>query len=152
LLQETGADSDLLVHEVLVRFCAAFVDQGLAHWQLPGRDEGFFKSFCALSRLPGGPPVPWMRDLPRELARLEEGKVSPLASVRESLELLSVAEEEWDEYLSATLLALRGWAGMVWQTEVRGDRVDRPAPAGSLIEFLAIRLVLDRLALAWAAR
>src|SRR5205807_8558296 len=44
LLQATGADADLLVHDVLIRFCAAFLDQGLAHWQLPGRDDGFCRA------------------------------------------------------------------------------------------------------------
>ena len=40
---------------------------------------------------------------------------------------------------------------MIWQNEVRGDRVPVPVPPGSLIEFLAIRLILDRLAVAYVA-
>jgi uncharacterized protein YbcC (UPF0753/DUF2309 family) len=62
-----------------------------------------------------------------------------------------VIEDEWDDYITATLLALRGWAGMIRQMEVRGDRVAVPAPAGSLIEFLAVRLLLERFALAHLA-
>ncbi len=153
LLREAGAaDTDLLVHETLIRFCAAFLDQGLARWPLPRRDEGFFKAFCGLYRQPAGPPIAWMRDLATELARLEDHQVAPLESIRESLELLGVPEEEWEIFLSATLLALRGWAGMIHQLEERGDRVVRPIPAESLTEFLAVRLVLDRFALAYTAR
>lgn len=152
LLEATGTDADLLVHEVLIRFCAAFLDQGLARWPLPRRNEGFFRAFGALYRLPGGPPTPWMRGLAEELARLQDSKVQPLESIRESLEILGVANDEWDTFLPATLLALRGWAGMIHQLEERGDRVVRPIPAGSLVEFLAIRLVLDRFALAYSAR
>ncbi len=93
-----------------------------------------------------------MRGLPEELARLEAGHVGPLESIRESLDALGVAAEEWDDFLPATLLALRGWAGMLRFLEERGDRAVRPVPQGSLIEFLAVRLLLDRLALAHTAR
>ncbi len=152
LLEATGTDADRLVHDVLIRFCAAFLDQGFAPWPLPRRDEGPYRAFCALYRQSGGPPERWLRGLAPELARLEDGHVAPLESIRESLATLGVAEEEWDDFLSATLLALRGWGGMVLQVELRGDRVVRPVPAGSLIDLLAIRLVLDRLALAYVAR
>jgi uncharacterized protein YbcC (UPF0753/DUF2309 family) len=152
LLQSTGADTDLLVHDLLIRFCAAFLDQGLAHWQLPHRDEGFYPAFCALYRQPGGPPDRWLRGLARQLVRLEDQNVSPLELIRESLDALGVVEEEWDAFLSATLLALRGWAGITRFLEERSDRAVHPIPQGSLIEFLAIRLLLDRLALTHTAR
>ena len=45
------------------------------------------------------------------------------------LALLGVPEAEWDAYLSATLLALRGWGGMVRQVEQRFARTMEP-PAG----------------------
>src|SRR5205085_1735727 len=150
LLRATGADADLPVHDLLIRFCGAFLDQGLARWPLPRRDDGFYRAFLALYRLPGGPPDHWLRGLRAELGRLD--RVSPLASVRESLDLLGVPPAEWDDYVAATLLALRGWAGMTRFLEERGDRAVHAAPAGSLVEFLAVRLLLDRLALASTAR
>ena len=152
VFEATGEDADAPVHDLLIRFCAAFLDQGLAKWQLPRRDEGFLRSFCALYGQPGGPPEGWMHGLGAELAPLELGAVSPLESIFQSLEILGVAEREWDDYIAATLLALRGWGGMVRQIEVRGDRVVHPVPAGSLVEFLAVRLILDRLSLAYTAR
>ena len=88
LLEATGADTDALVHDVLIRFCAAFLDQGLAHWQLPRRDEGFYRAFCSLYRQPGGPPDRWMRGLAAELGRLEDEEIGPLESILESLEVL----------------------------------------------------------------
>lgn len=150
LLKASGVDADQPVNNLLIRFCPAFLDQGLAHWSLPRRDEGFYRSFCALYGQPGGPPARWMHGLAVELRRLET--IDPLASIRESLQLLGVAEEEWDDFISATLLALRGWAGMIWFIEERPDRVVHPVPEGSLMEYLAIRLVLERWALAYCAR
>src|SRR5262249_31171299 len=61
LLQVAGVDADLAVHDVLIRFCAAFLDQGLGHWPLPQRGAGFYHAFCSLYRQPGGPPDRWMR-------------------------------------------------------------------------------------------
>jgi uncharacterized protein YbcC (UPF0753/DUF2309 family) len=152
LLEATGEDSDQLVHDVLIRSCAAFLDQGMASWTLPDRDRGFYRGFLALYSQPGGPPDTWLRGLRRELQRLDRAGIGPLESIEESLELLGVAADEREAFLSATLLALRGWAGMVWHTETRGDRVAHPSPPGSLVEFLAVRLILEQLALAHLAR
>ncbi|HEX3870234.1 MAG TPA: DUF2309 domain-containing protein, partial [Pirellulales bacterium] len=152
LLDATGADSDALVNEVMIRFCAAFLDQGFAQWTLPDRDKGFYRAFCAVYGLPKGPPERWMRGLGDELRRLENENVTPLDSIAESLRILGIEEQEWEEYFAETFLALRGWGGMVQQIEQRGDRTARPIPAGSLIEFVAIRLILDRFAVAWTAQ
>ncbi len=111
-----------------MRFCGAFLDQGLAAWPLPARDEGFFRAFVSLYRRPGGPPARWRAGLAAELARLEDEETSPLESIRDSLEDLGVGRDEWEPFIAATLLALRGWAGMVRQIEERGDRVVRPVP------------------------
>ena len=150
LLKATGADADRLVNDLLIRFCPAFLDQGLAHWPLPHREEGFYRCFCALYGQGGGPPARWLHGLDGELRRLEN--IRPLDSISESLGLLGVAEEEWPDFLSATLLALRGWAGILQFIEGRPDRVVHPVPQGSLLEYLAIRLVLERWALAYCAR
>jgi hypothetical protein len=152
LFEATGADSDLPVNELLSRFCAGFLDQGLAHWPMPGREGGFYRTFRRLYRQPYGPPDRWMRGLERELSRLYERDIGPLQSIEESLSILGVAEEDREGFISATLLALRGWAGMIRQIEERGDRVVQPVPPGSLIEFLAIRLILDRFSLSYTAR
>ena len=152
LFEATGDDADILVHDVLVKFCSAFLDQGFSRWPLPSRDQGFFRSFAALYQGMAGPPDRWMGGLANELARLEQSEVTPLESIRESLDLLGVPVSEWESYITATLLALRGWGGMVQQVELRADSVAHPIPKGSLIEFLAVRLILDRLAAAWVAQ
>ncbi|QDU25271.1 hypothetical protein ETAA8_03350 [Anatilimnocola aggregata] len=152
LLAATGEDSDALVHEVLIRFCAAFADQGFADWLLPDRELGIFRAFSNLYCQSAGPPDRWLAALPAELKRIEQAGLSPLESIRESLTLLGVSAEDEREYLTASILALQGWAGLIWQMEVRSDRVAVPAPVGSLVEFVAVRLILERIALAHVAR
>lgn len=152
LLEATGCDPDLWVNGLLIRCVGAFLDQGLAPQEMPLRDEGFFRAFCTIYSQPLGSPDRWMRGLAAELRRLLDGRLTPLESVHESLELLGVPRDDWHRYISATLLALRGWGGMVRQIELRGDRAVHPVPSGSLVEFLAIRLLLDRFATACVAR
>jgi uncharacterized protein YbcC (UPF0753/DUF2309 family) len=151
LLEATGEDSDQLVTELLVTFCASYTDQGFGHWALPHRDLGFFKSFMDLYGHGGGPPLSWLAPLSKELARIRELGLTPLESIAESLELLGVPEEEWDDYITASIIALRGWASLIWHMEIRSDRMPLPAPPGTLDEFLAVRLILDRLATAYVA-
>jgi uncharacterized protein YbcC (UPF0753/DUF2309 family) len=151
LLEATGVDCDELVHDVLIRFCAAMLDQGLSHWPLPGRDTGFWHAFASVYSQPLGPPAAWLAGLKQELTRQIGSQRSPLASILESIELCGVPPEQSEEFIAQSLLALRGWAGMIHQLESRDDRAPRSVPLGSLTEFLAIRLILDRLAAEYVA-
>ncbi len=151
LVQVSSVDTDRWVHDILTRFSAAYLDQGISQWPLPDRELGYFRAFCSLYRRSGGPPDRWLKGLSAEVARLQDTGTDPLASVQESLAALGVPDAEWDAYLSATFLALRGWGGMIHEVEIRGDRVAHPVSANSLIGFLAVRLLLERFALAYAA-
>jgi uncharacterized protein len=146
LLRETQEDVDVFVHETLVRFCAAFTDQGFARWELPDREAGLFQAFCATYAQGFGPPDLLFQGLGAELVRVRAAGLSPLEAIHESLDLLGVPESEWRERITAKLIALRGWAGLIHQMDVRSDRVARPVPKDSLIEFLALRLILERVA------
>ena len=152
LLRTHAIDSDLWVHDLLIRFTAAFLDQGVSHWPMPDREKGYFQAFCSLYRGDVAPPDAWFRGVPAELARVQDSGLAPLELIRESFDALGVLEPEWDAYLSATLLALRGWGGMIREVETRADRVAYPIPKESLIEFIAVRLLLERFALAHALR
>lgn len=152
LLASRGVDTDLLVHDLMIRYCAAFLDQGVSHWPLPGRDRGFYNSFLSIYSQTMSPPDSWMDRLPKECARLLSGSASAEECLTESLTLLGVQEDETEEFLGMTLLALRGWGGMVYQVEARGDRVALPVPQGTFVEFLAVRLLLDRIAACSVAR
>ena len=117
LLEVAGEDCDQLTHEMLIPFCAAFLDQGFATWELPNRDAGLWQAF--LSMYAAAPPVEvWLAELHKMLAPLA---AKPAAQVIiESLESLGVSPAESRDFLTRELLALRGWAGMLWQAEDRG--------------------------------
>ena len=67
--------------------------------------------------------------------------------LRNSLAQLGVADDECADYLSAELLALRGWAGIVRQIEERPDRVPARDLTVTLRGYLAVRLLFERAAL-----
>ncbi|MBL6707519.1 MAG: DUF2309 domain-containing protein [Planctomycetaceae bacterium] len=152
LLQATGQDINRYAHDLLIRFCGAFLDQGYAHWELPDRDEGLFKAFVSLYSRPRSVPDEWLRGLRDELLSLQRAQTSPEDSIEESLQLLGVADDDRQEFITLTLLSLRGWAGMVWQMETAADWTVRPAAKGSLIEYLAVQLILERQAIAYIGR
>lgn len=144
LLQATGRDLNQLTHDLLIRFCGAFLDQGYAGWNLPGRDQGFFRCFLSLYSQSQSVPDAWLRELSRELRALLLSGDSAEQSIQHSLQVLSIAEEDQQQFLCRTLLSLSGWAGMLWQMETAAAWTVRPAPAGTLTEFLAVQLILER--------
>ena len=90
-----------------------------------------------------------MRGLARELGRLDDERVGPLESIHESLDALGVADVEWNDFLSASVLAFPPPGGTVGTNSLCAGEPEPPVP---LIEFLAVRLLLDRFSLAETAR
>lgn len=147
LLRSSDVDIDDLVHPVLIRFTSAFLDQGFSHWPLPEREAGFLASFIAVYR-EGGSGETWMAPLSEELEQIATSGKSPLEIIGGELDWFQIPPADTGEFITETLLALPGWGGMVWQMETNAEWTVRPAPVGTLVEFLAVRLLLEKLALA----
>ncbi|MFN3152498.1 DUF2309 domain-containing protein [Bremerella sp.] len=147
LLNALGVDIDHDVHDLLIRFCAAYVDQGYSDWKLPCRDQGFYDAFLTLYAQANGYSDRWLGGLSRELCRLRSSGISPEASIEESFKELRVPIEDREEFITQTLLSLRGWAGMIWQLESGAGPVAHSIPKGSLLGLLAVKLILERRAI-----
>jgi len=149
LARDPGLDTDVLVHPLIIRLCAAFLDQGVAAWPMPNRSAGFLAAVIDVYSGSLGPTEPWSRGLPRALREIR-GMAAGDVIVRE-LDRMGIPEGDREEFLTRTILALRGWAGMMRHLELRPDRAPvEPVPA-RLIDFVAVRLICDRLAATWAA-
>jgi len=148
-----GLDIDTWIHPPLIRFLAGYLDQGLAHWSMPERTRGIHGCFLELYRSSLAAQCgPWARTLPQLVLEDRSVERSALASIANSLAQLGVADDECADYLSAELLALRGWAGIVRQIEQRPDRVPARDLTVTLRGFLAVRLLFERAAIDHAAR
>ncbi len=145
LVQAGLGDVDLLVNPLLIKFCAAFLDQGMAEASMPGRELGFYPCFLALYSSPGLEPR-WAQGLRQALLDLQERKVDELTCAFQSLQLLGIQSSSLADYITETVLVLKGWAGMLEQNQQRPDRMPVLALPASLMEFLAVRLLLERFA------
>ncbi|MET0402480.1 MAG: DUF2309 domain-containing protein, partial [Cystobacter sp.] len=148
----TGEDINELVHPRLIRVCSAYLDEGQSHWSLPERQSGLYAAWRAM-KLDGLGVLPeWLEDLEVDLRRAAAQGLSARDVVLASLDELGVTESQWEPYLTRVLLALPGWAGMFHRLEhTPGDRPEGSPPA-HVIDFLAVRLTLERHALRTVAR
>jgi uncharacterized protein YbcC (UPF0753/DUF2309 family) len=146
-------DTDAWIHPPLIRFLAGYLDQGLAHWAMPGRHRGIHGCFLEIYRSTLAAHCGhWARTLPALVAADRAAGWRAAWSIENSLAQLGVAADEYESYLSAELLALRGWAGIVRQIEERPDRVPARDLTVTLRGYLAVRLLFERAALDQAAR
>ncbi len=149
LALEPTLDTDALVHPLLIRWCAAFLDQGVAAWPMPGREQGLLQAVVGLSTPGAWGADPWAVPLAGAL-RAVQGQAS-IDVIHDELVALGIPEQHWEEHLTRSLLALRGWAGMVRSLEERPDRAPVVEIPARVVDFLALRLICDRVANSWVA-
>ena len=147
LALDPSLDTDALVHPLLIRLCAAFLDQGVASWPMPGREQGLLEAVAQIYSGRFGPTEPWGTRLPAAIRAIQG--VPPCAVIKTELDRLGVPVSRWGDFITQSLLALRGWAGMIRQFEERPDRAPVDAVPARLIDFLALRLICDRVATEW---
>ena len=144
-----GEDIAARVDEIMIKRCAAFLDEGQAAWRLPHRDLGFYASWRGLTgtdRSLDLEDAPGWRDL---LARLPERSDD---TVIELLEVLGVAEEHWGAYCGRLLVRLPGWAGLISWRETRPAYPRQQVQPIGLVDFLAVRLFYETLLLRGLSR
>ena len=148
LLTARGIDPDEIIHPVLIRLCGAFLDQGMAYWPMPNREQGFLK--CVRSLLSQWLVVfpEYLQDLGKEFRRQAEAALEADGVVLSMLERFGVSEADWDRTIQAELLALPGWAGMMYRLEVEPELAPHVPVPCSLMDYLAVRLTIEAVATA----
>ena len=137
---------DEIIHPWLIRLCSVFLDQGTAYWPMPHRQSGFYQSVRTLLAQRGGIFPRYLRGLDAEFRRQEQTCFTATDAVLDYLETEHLPESEWEEILRSELLALPGWAGLMRKLEVSpGLAPHEPVPC-SLMDFLAVRLTMSRVA------
>ena len=144
-----GVDIDTWIHPVLIRWSAAFLDRGTAYWPLPDRADGFYRAVRRLESRRGAVRPAWAKGVGALFRDQAERGLDAEAAVREALADLGVEAGRYEAFLTATLGALGGFAGMFRRLE---QETEPGAPARpTLVDFLAVRLAYERCAVRAAA-
>ena len=138
----TGQDLLDRVRPILIRLCAAHLDEGLAAWHPPERAEGLYAAWRRLA----DNDLAWIfagwSDWRATLARWPE---DPIEAIAAELRRLGLPESRWEGYLTRLALELPGWSGMMnWRQQHPHYPANRESPV-ALVDYLAVRLCLDRL-------
>lgn len=137
---------DEIIHPWLIRLCSVFLDQGMAYWSMPNREKGFYASVRTLLARGGGIFPRYLDGLDAEFARQEALGLSSTDAVLEHLEALGCPEDEWEGAIRTELLALPGWAGLMRTLEENPGLAPHEKLPCSLMDFLAVRFTMDRVA------
>ena len=137
---------DEVIHPWLIRLCSVFLDQGMAYWAMPNREKGFYESVRRLLARGGGIFPRYLTGLDREFARQESLSLSSTDAVLDYLDAARIPEAEWNSVLQSELLALPGWAGLMRILEENPGLAPHEKLPCSLMDFLAVRVTLSRVA------
>ena len=146
LLSLTGDDIDELTHPFLIRACGAFLDQGVAYWPMPNREAGFYGSLRTLWMQKGALLPQHLSGLCQEFQWQSTSGMTAEDALRSCLQRLHIPLDQWETTITAELLALPGWAGLMSRLEQEPELAPHDALPCSLIDFLAIRMTITLVA------
>ena len=122
----------------MIKWCGAILDLGQGTIEMPHRDKGFYFGFlklCALDNTlhkKSPESKSWLLSLPE----------SPARAIDLCLKKLGVQTDRQAAFLQSTLSYLPGWAGYIQWLSEWNNGVEKEKNPASLIDFLAVRLVI----------
>ncbi|MFT6841295.1 MAG: hypothetical protein ACJASR_000052 [Psychroserpens sp.] len=124
-LKTTTSELDV----IMSKWLAAFMDEGIAEWQMPYKDKGFYKAWKALA----------VHDKTFGSSSLKQ---LPKTSI-EALELVLSAHEvvNYNKIFSAHIGALSGWTGYIKHRKDINSIWQQKFPI-DIQDYLAVRLII----------
>ena len=139
---DTLTDSSIVEHmnNQLIKWITAFVDEGLAGWEMPSRQNGFYHAWRELVQHDHAGFLMGIKEFSRKIRDLPD---EPEDAIVRNLHRLGIPEERWCEYLSRQLSQLPGWTGLIrWLGENPEYHAQRQHPIDP-IQYLAVRLFYE---------
>lgn len=129
-----------VINKRMVRWCAAFLDEGQAGWQMPGREQGFYKSWRDLAAMDSGFRYYTGKALAKKLQELPSEAAEALGLLLQELE---IPRANWREYLMRHLAQLPGWASLIRWREEHDEALSQQQYPIDLVEYLAVRVFYE---------
>ncbi len=152
LLASAGVDLDDIIHPYLIRFSEVFLDQGLAYWPMPYRELGFYAAMRKLLTQPCFMEPKGLAGLREAFLMQERTNADSTRVILDFFDSFRIPESEWASSLQSELLALPGWAGLFHRIEQEPHLLEHNRVPCTLLDFLAVRLTLTRVAAGNIAR
>lgn len=127
------------INREMIKWCEAFLDEGHATWSMPSREKGFYGAWKFLAEREWSPCG--IADIQQKLARLLD---SPEEAIFESLAMLGIPPEAWQDYFSLHFGALPGWAAFIKWRAAQNEYAWQQAYPVDLVQYLAVRLWYER--------
>ncbi|SDE49276.1 hypothetical protein SAMN05421636_105264 [Pricia antarctica] len=116
---------------IMVKWLSSFLDEGLAEWQMPGKEKGFYKAWRALAVYDDELGVNMSSEIPKNSSEV-------LSNV-----LSEYPEQEYTKICTYHLAALPGWTGYINYRREADSLWQREYPI-SLEDYLGVRLWIAR--------
>ncbi|NOU10087.1 MAG: DUF2309 domain-containing protein [Nitrospira sp.] len=136
----TGSDLTREINEHMIKWCAAFADEGMADWSMPSRSHGFYRAWRELApREAAG----WTLGISNWARRVEALPDRPEDALASSLHRLQVPDQQREEYLRRHLTRLPGWVGYIRWRAKNPDYPEQGRHPIDPLEYLAVRLLYE---------
>ncbi|MCA9082003.1 MAG: DUF2309 domain-containing protein, partial [Planctomycetaceae bacterium] len=136
--QETGSEWNSHIVNDISRCLAAHFDQGQAVWASPWNSDPLFAAWRQMSQHSRRMEMLGIPGFRKFMATLSP---VPQRAIEQCLQSLQVPQDQWREFLLATLLTVSGWAAYV---RYRGWKPGSTSELNlELVGLLALRLTYD---------
>ena len=128
------------VNDQLIKWVAAFLDEGLAGWEMPQRQDGFYQAWRQLVQEDLSGTLLGIKDFSQKITDLPSDPEDAIAS---HLQQLGIPRDQWSDYLSRQLSLLPGWTRYIrWLGEHPDYHAQRTHPIDTT-QYLAVRLFYE---------
>jgi uncharacterized protein YbcC (UPF0753/DUF2309 family) len=135
-----GASLVNQINDQMIKWTAAFLDEGMASWKMPGRHDGFYRAWRELAQRDYSGRFLGIKNFARKIRDLPS---APEDAIALSLKRLGISEQRWTDYLSRQLTQLPGWAGLIRWLDDNPDYPSQKKHPIDPVQYLAVRLFYE---------